>query len=496
MSMTDYRLMGHHTDALRLTAELIKKRIWTKLTDFTVRANVTKEPLPFARRKEGKLRTFRLGDVWGDTFDCAWFFMSAVVPESAAGKVLYARVDVSGEALLVDGDGNPLKGFTSVTSGKTLTLGDFGKTIWPVNARPGEKVELTFDAGNNDLFGKNRGGRIIEAGLYACDTEMRALYYDYAVLFDLMCACDERYSWYHKIRRALTEAERRLDRFDADEVAACRRILAPLLSVRSAETGFELSVLGHAHLDLAWTWPVRETIRKGARTFATALAHMETYPDYIFGASQAQLYEWMRCNYPQLFERIRRRVEEGRWELQGGMWVECDLNIPCGEALVRQFLYGQAFFRQHFGRKAEVCWLPDSFGFTGALPQLIRGAGMSYFLTQKIRTAPHMIRYPHDTFLWKGIDGTAVLTHVAPYENYGSGGTPREIKACEERFLDKSVCDDALFLVGQGDGGGGAGAECLECYERTKDLEGLPRSRMRTAGDFFRRTDNRSLGVW
>lgn len=485
--MPDYRAFQIQQNVLRYTAEQLKERMYTPIAAFGITLWRTKEPVPFARRHEGERLTVKAGEKWGELWDCAWFELEAVLPPAAAGKKLVAKIDLSGEALLVDENGEPRKGFTSVKSRMTDTLGRMGKTVCPVAGKPGDTVRLILDAGNNDLFGNYRGGTVEEACIAVCNEQLRALYYDFAVLFELSEQLPQEGAFRWRIVRALSQVERTLRTYSEEEAAACREILRPLLAVRAAETGFDLSVLGHAHIDLAWYWPVRETVRKGARTFSTALHHMGTYGSYIFGASQAWLYDSVGKAYPALTERIRARVREGRWELQGGMWVESDLNIPNGESLVRQFVYGQRYFQETFGRRCTVGWLPDSFGFCGNLPQLLYSAGMETFVTQKIRTAPHNICYPHDTFFWEGIDGTRVLTHVAPFENYGSGGTPREVSVCEQRFRDKLVSDSALLLVGQGDGGGGAGAECLEALEREESLEGLPPCALRTAEEFFAR---------
>ena len=178
-----------------------------------------------------------------------------------------------------------------------------------------------------------------------------------------------------------------------------------------------MSAVGHAHIDLAWLWPIRETVRKGARTFATALANMEKYPDYIFGASQPQLYLWMKQYYPALYEKVRQKVREGRWEVQGCMWVEPDTNVTGGESLVRQILYGKRFYEQEFGVEVDNLWLPDVFGYSAALPQLLKKAGVNYFMTQKMSWS-RINKFPHQTFLWSGLDNTKILTHMLPEETY------------------------------------------------------------------------------
>ncbi len=458
-------------------------RMYVKVCDLRVRGYVTKEPVPYEEREKGEYKEFSIGEKWGGLFDCGWFCLSASLPPDVVVDTLYMKLDFSGEALLFDESGVPLKGFTSV---KSRGSEGFGKTVYPAAGFIKDGAFLAWiDAGNNDLFGEYLGGTLAEASLVACNEEIRSLYYDCEVLCGLLKTLPESEAWHAIIKEGLSDAECILQNYTKEEIARCKEITARLLSVKGAETGFEISALGHSHLDLAWTWPLRETKRKAARTLATALAAMDRWTDYVYTASQAQMFEWIETMYPALFDRLKKRIATGNFEPQGGMWVECDLNVPCGESLVRQFLYGQHYFKEKFGKKADVCWLPDSFGFTGSLPQLIRSAGMDYFLTMKIRTAPHNIVYPHDTFFWEGIDGSRVLTHSTPFAGYNSTATPREIKEGEARFRDKGRSSSALLLYGQGDGGGGAGYECFERLSRERDLAGIPAVKKRSAREFF-----------
>ena len=190
-------------------------------------------------------------------------------------------------------------------------------------------------------------------------------------------------------------------------------------------------------MDLGWLWPIRETNRKGARTFATALANMERYPDYVFGASQPQLFQWMKEDYPALYARIKQRVAEGRLEPQGALWVECDTNVTGGESLVRQILHGKRFFRQEFGVDVRYLWLPDVFGYSAALPQILARAGMDYFSTQKLSWS--LINpFPHQSFHWQGIDGSAVLVHMLPEETYNSPAAPRSVGKIEKNYQTRA----------------------------------------------------------
>lgn len=230
------------------------------------------------------------------------------------------------------------------------------------------------------------------------------------------------------------------------------------------------TAIGHGHIDLAWLWPIRETKRKAARTFATALHLIERYPDYTFGASQAMLYQWVEEDYPQLFEKIKDKVKEGRWEVQGGTWVESDTNIPSGgESLIRQILYGKAYFKEKFGIDNKVLWLPDTFGYTAALPQIISKSAMDAMMTIKLSWNNMNEFPPHHSFKWQGLDDREILVHMPPEGTYNSPALPMSFAKAISKYKERLVCDKALCVFGIGDGGGGGpGAEHIERLRRQK----------------------------
>ncbi len=264
-----------------------------------------------------------------------------------------------------------------------------------------------------------------------------------------------------------------------------RAILQALLARRNGTRTHEITAVGHAHIDTAWLWPLEETYRKCVRTFATQLRLMERYPDYRFVCSQAQQYAWIRDREPALYARIRERVRSGQWLPVGGTWIEPDCNLPAGESLVRQFLHGQRFFEREFGRRAEVFWNPDVFGYNGQLPQIMRGAGISGFLTQKLSwnryTTPD-----HHTFRWVGIDGSAVLAHFPPADTYNADATVPELRRAARDFKDHERSAHSLLVFGWGDGGGGPTAEMLETLARVEDLQDVPRTTIGEPEAFFR----------
>ncbi len=460
---------------LKTALHKIEKAILTPIAELHTEAWITPEPVPFAERQSGMHKVLRIGESWGNLWDCAWFHFSGVVPESAAGKAVVLLIDLSGEACVVDSDGCPILGLTTVNSDFDLSLGGPGKRVVPLTqcAKGGEVVDLWADAGCNDLFGVYKDcGTVKNAHIAIHDEETFQLYHDFEVLWELMTKLSPEKARYHRISSALHQATNELVEYTTEEVQRARTILDRELAKVGGTPSLKISAIGHAHIDLAWLWPIRETIRKGSRTFATVLALMDRYPDYIFGASQPQLYQWMKDYYPQLYKKIQAKVAEGRWEAQGAMWVEADTNISGSEALVRQIIYGKRFFREEFGKDPKMLWLPDVFGYSASLPQILKKAGVDYFLTTKLSWNNFNV-FPHHTFFWQGIDGSRVLAHMPPKGTYNSSAAPKAIIATEKNFADKAVSEHCALLFGIGDGGGGPGREHLERLTREKNLDGL-----------------------
>ncbi|MNZ45298.1 Mannosylglycerate hydrolase [compost metagenome] len=257
-----------------------------------------------------------------------------------------------------------------------------------------------------------------------------------------------------------------------------------------------VTCIGHTHIDVAWLWQLKHTREKCARSFSTVLRLMEMFPDYTFLQTQPQLYEYIKNDYPEIYEKIRERVAEGRWEAGGGMWLEADCNLTSGESLVRQLLYGTRFLRNEFGVECDYLWLPDVFGYSWSLPQILKKSGINTFMTTKISWNQYN-RMPHDTFQWRGIDGTEVLTHFITtpepwseedswFYTYNGRIIPKTVKGIWDTYRDKEVNRNLLLSYGYGDGGGGVNREMLEMRRRLNDLPGLPKIETGTAGDYFR----------
>ncbi|ERI94521.1 glycosyl hydrolase family 38 protein [Clostridiales bacterium oral taxon 876 str. F0540] len=480
--------------------ERVEEKIYSKIALLNINAWVTEEPVHFKERTKGKYISLNLEDSWGELWDCAWFNFTGAVPKSAAHNKIVLLIDLSGEACIFDEDGCPIQGLTNVSSEFDLTLGRPGKRVvhFLNDAQGGEKIDIWADAGCNDLFGNYRdSGKIKEAHIAILNEKMHQLYYDIEVLQELMEQLPEDSPRHQRILFSLFAAFKTMINYDEEEAKKAREILSVELNRSCGDEALKISAIGHAHIDLAWLWPIRETIRKGARTFSTVLSNMERYPEYIFGASQPQLYAWMKERYPRLYDKIKARIAEGHWEAQGGMWVEPDTNISGGEALVRQVLYGKKFFKEEFNKDVKILWLPDVFGYSAALPQILKKSGIDYFMTIKLSWNEYN-QFPHHTFMWEGIDGSRILAHMPPEGTYNSSAAPRAIKEAERNFKDKGVSEDCLMLFGIGDGGGGPGEEHLERLKRERCLNGLVPVKQEPSLEFFKRIEKNisSYKVW
>lgn len=466
---------AQRANELERTLQQIRAAIHTPVEPLQIEAWITDEPVPFSERHIGRHEHFILGQSWGQLWNCAWFHFTGTIPPQADGQAVDLLIDLSGEGCVFDEEGCPVLGLTTVSSDFDTTLGRPEKRVVPLTAcaRGGETIDLWVEAGCNDLFGKYQDSATIkEAHIALYHPIISQLYHDFEVLHDLATHSPQDTARAQQILHALHHASSLLATYTEEEAIQACAVLAPELAKQGGTPSLQISAIGHAHIDLAWLWPIRETIRKGARTFATALAMLDRYPAYVFGASQPQLYLWMKERYPQLYAKIRQRISEGRWEAQGAMWVEPDTNLSGGEALVRQVLYGKRFFRAEFGKDPKMLWLPDVFGYTASLPQILRKSGVDYFLTIKISW--NLVNtFPHHTFFWQGIDGSCVLVHMPPEGTYNSSGAPRAILDAEKHFADKAISQHAALLYGIGDGGGGPGVEHLERLERECNLAGL-----------------------
>ena len=469
----------------------------------------SKDPIPFKNRLEKKYKNITVGKSWGKEWDSAWFHLKGELKKEWAGKIIVADLDFSGEGLVYDPKGNEIQGITNAS----IWDPNFVRTrvILPSNCIKKNNVEIWVEAAANSLFGiyvdpdpeqdnpKRHGSfnakvEKIDIGVFRKD--IWDLYLDARILYGLIERLDE-----NSIRRAriINTMDKAIIAFkdDPKNAEASRIILRSELKKRASSSDLKVAAVGHAHIDTGWLWPVRETIRKCARTFSTQLDLIDKYPDYIFGASMPQHYQFMKDYYPNIFKRIKAAVKKGQWELQGGMWVEADCNLISGESMVRQLLYGKNFFLKEFGIEVDNLWLPDVFGYSAALPQILKKADINYFLTQKI-SWNQFNEFPYQTFNWRGIDGTEVLTHFPPENTYNSELDTKFLVPAQNAFKEKVELNEFMSLFGVGDGGGGPKPENIELGRRLKNLESAPRVSFSTAKNFFKRLNKNKnkLQTW
>ncbi len=478
---------------------LPKLVVYDKQT-FTAEFGWSKDPTPFSERLSLEYKTIQEGDHWGEKWESAWFHLKGEIPAKWKGETIVAELDFSGEGLVFNTNGQALQGITN----GSIWDPNFARTrvVLIDSCNGDEKIELWVEAAANSLFGvftdpdpqdespKRHGWfdakvESVKFGIF--DTKLWHLYLDARILLGLVKRLDEQSIRRSRAILALNQCINIFadDQKNSDKARAC---LKNELSKHASASDLYVSAIGHAHIDTGWLWPVRETIRKCARTFATQLSIIDSYPKYIFGASQPQHYQFMKDRYPELYNRIKKAVKQGNWECQGGMWVEADCNLISGESMVRQLLHGKNFFKDEFDVEVDNLWLPDVFGYSAALPQILKKAGINYFLTQKLSWS-QFNEFPHHTFNWRGIDGTEILTHFPPENTYNSELDTEFLLPAHTGFKEKDKLDEFISLFGVGDGGGGPKPENVELGMRMENLENSPRVKFDTAKNFFHRLD-------
>ncbi len=438
--------------------------------------------ITYAEALAGTYAPVALGTRLGPLWSTHWAKLNIIIPAGWAGEEVHLRWDSSSEACIWR-DGHPLSGL----SGSGDYDGSPYHDTYPLTeaARGGEQQMLYIEIAINNPFGQPRDaldlGLLRTAEIAVFHPDIWALYWDFVVIGDMARHLPEDSP---RSGEALRVANAMINAYWGEDVAPARDIAAAFFAQQNGDAGHRVYALGHAHIDTAWLWPLAETKRKCVRSFSTALRLMDAYPSYQFVCSQAQQLAWMKAEQPDLYAHIQARAREGRFIPVGGAWVEPDCNIPSGESLIRQFLYGQRFYQQEFGQMHQIFWLPDTFGYPAALPQIMQGAGIRYVLTQKL-SWNQFNKLPANTFYWEGLDGSRVLTHFPPADTYNGLGNVEEILGSVARFRDHDRSHYSLYLYGFGDGGGGPSEAMLEGLNRMADVNGLPRVVQAGPDDFF-----------
>jgi len=458
--------------------------------------------ITYAEAVQGEFRPASIGERFGPNWSTHWFKVNITIPNQWKDCEVHLLWDLAAEGCIWK-DGQPVQGLTGSSNGFSFEVLR-GEYFLTKQAAGGEQIELFIEAAINGLFGlADTDRRLSELGLLK-QAEIAVfnraawdLLWDFRIVADMACHLPLNTP---RGGQALAAANTMVNLIKLDDPAtwpAARAVAARFFADRNGGGQHNLSAIGHAHIDTAWLWPLAETRRKCVRTFSSALLYMDEYPQYKFACSQAQQYEWMKETYPDLYARMAQKIKSGQFIPAGGTWVEPDCNIPSGESLVRQFLFGQRFFRREFGITCREFWEPDVFGYSAALPQIIRQAGMERFLTIKLSWSQFNKLSSH-TFWWEGLDGSRVLTHFPPLDNYNATATVEEVLLNVSNYKDHERSKESYFLFGYGDGGGGPTLAMLEQLQRMQDVDGLPRVAMRSPEEFFARLeqDAHDLTVW
>lgn len=441
-----------------------------------------------------------VGDIWARQGQTAFLSRSVTIPPEWSGLKVGLELTTGGEGLL-SVDGQPYHGVddrrgyillhSSCSGGETHTL--------DIEMKTGGYLEFV-------AHDERRPYILSAARLIAVDPAIEAAYGDFRVAVECAAAVSDPVvseGILLAVKDALAEVDfRGHDRQQASGEAfgeARAKLAEGLRRIGYGRLPGSIFFAGHSHIDVAWLWPLRETMRKVGRTYATVAALMDEFPHYHFVCSQVPLFLYLKQYFPNVYERVKGRIAEGRFEPIGGTWVEHDTNVPSGESMVRQCLYGKRFFRDEFGVDVRVGWLPDVFGYTWSLPQIYRRAGLDGFMTAKVAWN-ETNRIPHNTFWWEGIDGTRILAHLVHNLGpmYNAHVRPDEILRQWADYADKLRFPEMLCPFGYGDGGGGPTREMLEAIPRLADIPGMPAAKTGRVHDFFDRLRESANGapVW
>ncbi len=451
------------------------------------------------------LSPFAIGTRWGKAWHTVWFKLVATVPANLAGQPLVAAIDLGFNGR---GDGFQVEGLAYRHGKIVQAVQPDRRLVHLGSSAVGEVIELWVEAAATPIIAGHAFGygptplgdpatsgnaplyQLRRAELAVFDQGVHDLAVALHTAIDLTIDLEESSSQRARMFAALERAGNALNVNAVSETAslALAELKAVLIS-ESRGTSHYIVAAGHAHLDTAWLWPIRETRRKAVRTFANAVDLLKKNPDAIFSHSQAQHYAWVREEAPEIFAEVVELVKAGQWEPVGGMWVETDLNLPVGESLLRQMVHGQRAFDSWFGTRCDGAFLPDDFGYPGTLPQIVQHGGGRWFFTQKL-SWNETNKFPHHTFWWEGIDGTRVFTHFSPVDTYNALLTPSQLRFAEKNFADHVGATRSLVLYGHGDGGGGPTQTMIDRGRWANNLEGVPQVSFGTIRKFFADAEN------
>ncbi|MGL5822075.1 MAG: alpha-mannosidase [Sarcina sp.] len=451
-------------------------------------------------------KEFKKGDLWGGRDKHGWFKCSVTVPEEFAGQTIALNFHTFEEGWDAT---NPQ--FILYVNGEQIQGVDINhrEIILSHDAVTGETYEIDLHAYAGMLSDKKP---TLHGKLVVIDMASRELYFDLKVPADVCRELDKEDKKRIDMIMVLNDAINLLDLrrpkselYDNSVKATNEYLADKFYGELCGHEEVTATCVGHTHIDVAWLWTVAQTREKVSRSFSTVLKLMEEYPEYVFMSSQPQLYKFLKEDHPKVYEKVKAKIKEGTWEAEGAMWLEADCNVTSGESLVRQIIHGKRFFKQEFDVENKILWLPDVFGYSAALPQILKKSDVDYFMTTKIAWN-QFNKIPMDTFMWEGIDGSEVLTHFitttgpgqdkeSHFTTYNGHIQADAVMGAWRRYQNKNINDDVLISFGWGDGGGGATLEMLENGRRlAKGIPGAPKVKMGTARDYFEKLDEKVSG--
>nr|XP_021523910.1 alpha-mannosidase 2C1 isoform X2 [Aotus nancymaae] len=449
---------------------------------------LTPERLPYQEAVQQDFRPAQVGDRFGPTWWTCWFRVELTIPEAWVGQEVHLCWESDGEGL-VWREGEPVQGLTK----------EGEKTSYVLTDRLGEgdprRLTLYVEVACNGLLGAGKGSMIAapdpekmfqlsRAELAVFHRDVHNLLVDLELLLGIAKGLGKDSQRSFQALYTANQMVNVCNPAQPETFPVAQALASRFFGQRGGESQHTIHATGHCHIDTAWLWPFKETVRKCARSWVTALQLMERNPEFIFACSQAQQLEWVKSHYPGLYSRLQEFASRGQFVPVGGTWVEMDGNLPSGEAMVRQFLQGQNFFLQEFGKMCSEFWLPDTFGYSAQLPQIMRGCGIRHFLTQKLSW--NLVNsFPHHTFFWEGLDGSHVLVHFPPGDSYGMQGSVEEVLNTVANNRDKGRANHSAFLFGFGDGGGGPTQTMLDRLKRLSNTDGLPRVQLSSPRQLF-----------
>ncbi|XP_033997413.1 alpha-mannosidase 2C1 isoform X1 [Trematomus bernacchii] len=484
--------------------------------------------ITFTEASNQTFAPYKVGDSFGPTWWTCWFKVTLNIPESWRGKEVHLRWESDGEAM-VWRDEQPVQGLSKEGEKTSYILSDCLKDEEPHRSVPKTQVHCCFcnqllteclyfllfssvtlyvEMACNGLFGAGQGSMIAapdpnrkfsvqKAELVVFNRDVQEMLTDFEMLIDIVKELGEGEQRGFQALFTVNEMVNLCDPSDPSSFSRAHSLAHTFFSQRNGDSQHVAHAMGHCHIDSAWLWPYEETIRKCGRSWVTVIRLMEKNPEFVFTCSQAQQFQWVKSWYPGLFSEIQHYVKKGRFIPVGGTWVEMDGNLPSGESMVRQFLEGQRFFDREFGIHCNEFWLPDTFGYSAQLPQIMQGSGISNFLTQKLSW--NLVNtFPHNTFFWEGLDGSKVLTHFPPGNSYEMKGKVEELVKTVKNNKDKGRANHSAVLFGFGDGGGGPTQLMLDRLQRVQDTDGLPKVQMSSPDKLFSQlqADSALLCTW